>query len=599
MHLDISPTAFVLEPFVHNVSIEGIPVSISSGVQTSVISLRFGDIINFSDQCIHMELAHANIAAMATSPAEDKPLNTMANLNDADGNSIINKFGTDDETASEASDVEVGARSTARTQRVASPRSDTPLTTPQITIGPVAETPSSRVVPVASNLVASSPLDTKTTVGDTQVMGGLLMHEADTDDVEGADQTVFTSSARNRKIYAGRSRVSRNLDFEANPPVKDVLVMDPRNAHVIGEDDSLDEEAATGATIAKGDAMANEETITDNEAVVGDESLAHEDEDEDLDYDSDDIVVTAIETSKQTTAKPQLLPDKRDFPKATQSSNDDVPTSKTASRALGAAKKRGLPKAAHDSDDDEPLKKSRKLLPQLMPSTRQMNRMNADFTQKYKGQRPNLILSGGSKCKENHKLLSWLKKQGVHVLDSTPKTGTDYVCVVKVGKELPRTIKVLRALARGSTILTDDWLTDSHKAGQLLDTTQYTHPDPAAAVDLQRSRVFQGMTLYFTNGSYEKHDLDEWRELGTLAKDSGATIMKHGKQVVPKGTTSVMYFGGGDGDEGAMTLIAQGQTVYRKDLFMQSLLQGTLVVDDNEFKLEVKSVVGKTKGKKR
>jgi len=202
-----------------------------------------------------------------------------------------------------------------------------------------------------------------------------------------------------------------------------------------------------------------------------------------------------------------------------------------------------------------------------------------------------------SKIKLASKQVKFLEKQGVRVVEEIPSVGSNFICVTHAG-ELGTTAKLLRSLALGKAIVTDEWVTQSKAAGYLLPTTNFIHEAIAPTMQADRRHLFQSRTLFFTNLLVQQYD-DGWPSVEALARDAGASRVekgtaRKGADLTPR--RDIIYFGCNEkGDHDAVSLVeTEGKVVFGKDMLTQSVLRGVLL-DGEEFRLEVG---GKGAGKK-
>lgn len=169
--------------------------------------------------------------------------------------------------------------------------------------------------------------------------------------------------------------------------------------------------------------------------------------------------------------------------------------------------------------------------------------------------------------------------------------------------DLHKTPKVLQAIAAGTPIVTDKWLTDSAKAGQFLSVDAYAPSVPANEKEwgfklqdvLGRPQTpFEGYTLHFTTALHSFYK--SFTEIEQVCKAAGAKVTK---KKMGKNNDKVIVLAM-EGDKEAEKLMEDGVTCYNRDLFPLSIFRGTVDLDSDEFKLvEVtKKDAKKTKGKK-
>jgi hypothetical protein len=214
------------------------------------------------------------------------------------------------------------------------------------------------------------------------------------------------------------------------------------------------------------------------------------------------------------------------------------------------------------------------------------------------GKAPTKVLLSNSKYAEDSKAKNWLKKHGAPVDEKIPGKRSNFVCVVAVG-ELLATPKVLRSVALGKRVVTDQWVKLSMGQNQLLDLDEYVHDDLAPTMDVDRSNLLHGKALFITS-ALEKRYGDGFAHIKELATTLGAHRVEVGpaKKTNGMSDTATIFLGLDGDDPDAKTLAEEdGRTVYQKNLLTQSILQGELLLDHDEFKWSSKPVKGK-KGKK-
>ncbi|GAB7323778.1 hypothetical protein MBLNU13_g07234t1 [Cladosporium sp. NU13] len=211
---------------------------------------------------------------------------------------------------------------------------------------------------------------------------------------------------------------------------------------------------------------------------------------------------------------------------------------------------------------------------------------------------PTKVLLSNSKYAEDSKAKNWLKKHGASVDEKIPGKRSNFVCVVAVG-ELLTTPKVLRSVALGKRVVTDQWIKLSMEQNQLLDLDDYVHDDLAPTMSVDRSKLLQGKALFITS-ALEKVYGDSFAHLKELAAAVGAHRVEVGTAKKTSGfSDAATIFLGRDGDDpDAKQLVEEdGRAVYQKNLLTQSILRGELLLEHDEFKWSSKSGKGK-KGKK-
>lgn len=211
---------------------------------------------------------------------------------------------------------------------------------------------------------------------------------------------------------------------------------------------------------------------------------------------------------------------------------------------------------------------------------------------------PSKILLSKSKFAEDKKAKAFLRKHNATIDDQVPGKRTNFVCVVGKGV-LGTTAKVVRSLALGKKVVTDQWLEDCMSQDQLLDLEPYIHDDLRDTASVNRSKLFAGKTLFFTSALKSSYGDDSFANVEQLATEAGATNVESGtaKKAVGKSASTIFLGLEGD-DKDALVLTEEGRTVYQKDLLTQSIIRGELLTDGEEFTWQSGSTKGR-KGKKK
>jgi len=170
------------------------------------------------------------------------------------------------------------------------------------------------------------------------------------------------------------------------------------------------------------------------------------------------------------------------------------------------------------------------------------------------------------------------------------------VLVVGRGK-LKKTSKLLQAFANAASIVTDEWVVQSSKAGHLLQLDHFTPTDRAheeewgikiaEAMGHDRSSLFAGKTLFITPGLKKEYGKG-YNDIVELAALVGIeeVISKPARSLKPNQDTIVLGLEEGDND--VEKILEQG-TCYSKDFLSTSIIRGTVDLDSNEFQLLLKS----------
>ena len=154
------------------------------------------------------------------------------------------------------------------------------------------------------------------------------------------------------------------------------------------------------------------------------------------------------------------------------------------------------------------------------------------------GKVPSILLSNESPCRKGA-TATFLKKQGATIIDDVKTRRSHFVCVLN-GDKLTTTAKVLRSLALGKLVVTEDWVMESKKAGKFLDPDDFVHDELKETIYSDRRAIFQNTNLFFTQtlaSGYEKG----WKDIQELAKEAGASHVEQGKN--PLGTMPLAICG--------------------------------------------------------
>ncbi len=266
--------------------------------------------------------------------------------------------------------------------------------------------------------------------------------------------------------------------------------------------------------------------------------------------------------------------------------DDDQPSS-SAGTGTGKLKRpsRYSTAASSPSEGVKPESKTtkRRLSPQVVipPSSATPT---STATSPLTGRVPKVLLSHDSAFRKSHS--KWLKEQGSEVIDDVRTRRTNFVCVVK--NDNVRTAKVLRSLALGKFVVTESWLTESKKSGQLLDLEEYVHPQ-IENVNVDRRKLFHGKNLFFTSTLADKVYGVNWDDIYSLCEEVGASAILKGTSGDYgdfSRTTETICFGATNSDVDVGRLQTQFScTVFNKSLISHAIISGELDLDLGEFKL--------------
>ncbi|KAM0721177.1 hypothetical protein Q7P37_003464 [Cladosporium fusiforme] len=203
---------------------------------------------------------------------------------------------------------------------------------------------------------------------------------------------------------------------------------------------------------------------------------------------------------------------------------------------------------------------------------------------------PTKILLSKSNYADDKKMKAWLKKHNTTIEENIPGKRSNFVCVVGKGV-MGTTAKVVRSLALGKKVVTDQWLEDSMTEDQFLDLDAYIHDDLKETATVNRSKLFAGKTLFFTTALKASYGKIGFTNAEQLATEAGATHVESGSAKKAAGTyASGTIILGLEGDDRDAVMLTQeeGRKVYQKDLLTQSIIRGELLSEGDEFAWEWK-----------
>ncbi|KAI9850512.1 MAG: hypothetical protein M1838_005576 [Thelocarpon superellum] len=197
------------------------------------------------------------------------------------------------------------------------------------------------------------------------------------------------------------------------------------------------------------------------------------------------------------------------------------------------------------------------------------------------------------------KIKAFLKAQQIAVVHSVLSDEATMLCIG--AGELRRTSKLTMSVALGKTIVTDEWLKDSAKAGSILDATPYLPRDPKQeeawnfrlADAVERGRRGEGIRP-LSNWAVVitprlKADLGKSSELMDLVSFAGAASITHDVPSDPPEEVPRTLLLGSARDEGEVDIVralAAGWAVYSTDIVSLSLLRGALQTGGTEFRIQ-------------
>ncbi|KAK3722502.1 hypothetical protein LTR37_002494 [Vermiconidia calcicola] len=205
---------------------------------------------------------------------------------------------------------------------------------------------------------------------------------------------------------------------------------------------------------------------------------------------------------------------------------------------------------------------------------------------------PKVLLSSESSLRKSAS--KWLKEQGSEIIDDVKTRRTHFVCVLKDDKL--GTAKVLRSLALGKLVVTEEWVKESKKAGHFLEPEDFVHPKLKGTLGHDRKNLFHGKNLFFTSTLVTAvYGGTGWDEIQELVKEAGASSVEKGNSGTfgsSRGSNETICFGTSPDPDVGRLMSQYGCTVYSKSLLTHSILTGELDLEDDEYKL---SAVGARK----
>jgi hypothetical protein len=157
--------------------------------------------------------------------------------------------------------------------------------------------------------------------------------------------------------------------------------------------------------------------------------------------------------------------------------------------------------------------------------------------------------------------------------------------------DLHKTVKVLQAIATGTPIVIDKWLTDSAKAGHLLSVDAYRPSAPKQEKEWnfkledvigQPQTPFKGYVLHFTTSAHAAYK--PFTEIEQICKVAGAEKVTK-KKMDKNNNGNVIVIATEEGDKDAEKLTQDGVTCYYRDIISKSIFRGNCDLESDEFKV--------------
>ncbi|KAK5170217.1 uncharacterized protein LTR77_004803 [Saxophila tyrrhenica] len=301
-------------------------------------------------------------------------------------------------------------------------------------------------------------------------------------------------------------------------------------------------------------------------------------DDAEEDDDGDEVIVA---TKKRKIAPTDDTPKKSD-----EAAEDEKPATRSTRGKLSRPSRQFTVNSSPvEPNEPQSRGKKRPISPQVVVSPTSETPTSTATSAILSGKAPKVLLSHESKLRKS--LGKWFKEHGVEIIDDVKTRRTNFVCVVK--DDNIKTAKVLRSLALGKLVVTEDWLQDSKTRGQLLDPQDYVH-EKIGIPAKDRRKLFYGKNLFFTTTLAEKVYGPRWQDIVDLCTEAGASDVRKGSskdfgQMI--GSNETLCFGTkptNDADVGRL----QSQfscTVFNKDLITHAMISGELDLEDEEYVL--------------
>lgn len=210
--------------------------------------------------------------------------------------------------------------------------------------------------------------------------------------------------------------------------------------------------------------------------------------------------------------------------------------------------------------------------------------------------KPKVLFSKSCSIQKKAKNMQTFTDLGATVVDKV--ANADILCVPTGG--LMKTPKLILAITLGKSIVTEEWIRDTHRQSAFPDPATYLPKDKAKerewgfclaeAVKRNRnlirenSKLLKGWNVYITPQLQKKLSdlLNDFRE---IASAMGAEKVYMRIPSVKARTSQVLVLGD-DNDLDAIAVGNLGHILYTKDILTSAALRCELEIDSNEFKLE-------------
>lgn len=197
----------------------------------------------------------------------------------------------------------------------------------------------------------------------------------------------------------------------------------------------------------------------------------------------------------------------------------------------------------------------------------------------YPGQAPRILFPTESKIPERKGVMKFLKDQKAKAAkDSKPKS-FDMLCLEN--GELKTTAKLLTSLVHNKVIVGEDWVTRSVRAKCLLDPGPFLPTALKDTKDIDRSKIFNGLTVYFTPKLRKDYGV-AWDAVYGIAKQAGANVINCPPSKIPEDVQIDLYLASEEGDTAHVAALQkEARSVYNKNHLSHSIVAGKHVPNED------------------
>lgn len=557
-----------------------IPGNSSQDPMQRQIFLRPDDTVIFEDQAcaIRVDVVDVNKKSQEneTAAVEVQVKSSAQHSNDTGGGAMLGETAANGDDETDDEDDLDGPLNTPGDHEGITPATNNPTGGP-----PVKETPP-RPVSRDSNILFSTALDTRTD-GD-QLEGtedvdkstpaaraGKLQgkRKVRPTSADSESQIVFGDASKDQNKYGSASK--RN--WRVSP--KEEVAESPQKVDA----DKFDQQP--GETPTRGNSDIDTKSSSTKRKRMPDV------EEDDGDAEEYEMPASTLPAQKKVRGRPRKSDGRSNkSSKVEQGEEADPPSSSGLFRKPTA--KAGANKKGQDEQDDVTV---------VIP--RRTGTPTSSATPLQSKPPTKILLSKQSRHVGKQKTTKWLEKQGVSIVTDIPGKRVNFACVLGKGP-LSTTAKLVRSLALGKKVVTDQWLDESLAQDRLLDLDDYIHDDLVETGHINRSKLFAGKTLFITDKlkAFYHHG---FADIEQMATEAGATRIMSGSasKVNGKSDPSMILLGNETDDKDALSLVQEhGLKVYTKDLLTQSIIRGELLCDDDEFTWKPNAAKGKKRPKK-